>query len=124
MVKRTHLLIAVLASVVAGALVSASVSQLAQVAYSGVNPQSARGVSHTDTSGYRNQRSIMNETVHGSSPEIQSTRPAEEQNENERNEPESVMPVPEHCAGTSHQRRTQCLMQYLDGILFRLHQND
>ncbi|MDD4627785.1 MAG: hypothetical protein PHE68_00120 [Candidatus Peribacteraceae bacterium] len=123
MVKRTHLLVAIMASVVAGALVSASVTQLAQVAYSGMNPGAAQGVSRTNTTEYRNSRSIQNETIHGTSAEIPGVRSADDQPADSRHEPASITPVPDYCAGTSHQRRTRCLIQYLNGVLYRLNGN-
>jgi len=123
MVKRTHLLVAVMASLVAGALVSTGVSQLAQVAYSGANPQAAQGISRNTPTIYRNSRSLEQELLHGSSAELPTPRQAATSSQG-YHEAAPISDAPEECAGMSHQRRTQCLLNSLEDIIFRLRETE
>jgi len=76
MAKRTHVLVVALASVLAGALVSTGVLQLADVvAYSAMNPSAAEEVtSGRKVNYYRNVRSIIRSLQEGTSAEIPGTK--------------------------------------------------
>ena len=124
MVKRTHLLVAIMASLVAGALVSTGISQLAQVAYSGVNPQTAQGVSPSTTGIYRNSRSIQQEYMRGTSAELPSPRQATTEGNQGYHEAAPISDVPKECEGMTHQRRTQCLLNSLDNIISNLRETE
>ena len=76
MAKRTHVLVVALASVLAGALVSTGVLQLADVvAYSAMHPSAAQEVTNSrQVNYYRNVRSIIRNLQEGTSAEIPGTK--------------------------------------------------
>ncbi|MDD5751115.1 MAG: hypothetical protein PHS73_01180 [Candidatus Peribacteraceae bacterium] len=76
MAKRTHVMVVALAGVLAGALVSTGVAELAQViAYSGVNPEAAQEIRNDrQVDYYRNVRSILRSLQEGTSAEITGTK--------------------------------------------------
>ena len=76
MAKRSHVLMVALASVLAGALVSTGVLQLADlIAYSGVHPSAAQELTNgRQVNYYRNVRSILRSLEEGTSAEIPGTK--------------------------------------------------
>lgn len=123
--KHQNLIVAAFISALIGALMGAGVIQYAQVlAYFGNDPEAARHVPFTkQVDYYRNSRSIVKGTLEGT--DILRTTPKEATDTaGSRHETAPVSDAPDYCAGTTHQRRTQCLLKHLEGIIFHLRENE